>query len=357
MSVLQELKAAFSLWIDSVAGAVKTSLERFESASRIEVVEDDAGTFTVRMAGAAGKPAIAEAHSVAIAAGSVTALPPDWVRAFRDSRVELKLQPSRFLFRPLELPKRAAEFLDGIVRAQIDRLTPWSAGEAAYHWTQPTESTGERIVMTVVATARAMVTPLAQALADLGAAVVEISTLPPDGGASPVAVYSHRKRGQSELGRIRTVLLVVFVATGLAATTATIASGFLTDYYDGQAQQIQRRIAERRAVIRAGQAGSGNSAVELLERRKHSTPSSVMVLEALSAILPDHTYVTELRIEGDKVQVIGVTRDAPALIQILEQSPHFTRATFFAPTTRAPNNPGERFHIEARIKPYFGLDL
>ena len=131
----------------------------------------------------------------------------------------------------------------------------------------------------------------------------------------------------------------------------------MTNYYDGQDQQIQRRIAERRAVIRASQAGSGNSALELLERRKHSAPSSVMVLEALSAILPDHTYATELRIEGDKLQVIGVTRDAPSLIGILEQSPHFTRATFFAPTTRTPNSPGERFHIEARIKPHFGFDL
>ena len=40
-------------------------------------------------------------------------------------------------------------------------------------------------------------------------------------------------------------------------------------------------------------------------------PSSVIVLEVLSQILPDHTYVTELRIEGDKLRVIGVTRDAP----------------------------------------------
>ena len=97
------------------------------------------------------------------------------------------------------------------------------------------------------------------------------------------------------------------------------------------------------------------SPLRMLERRKYQTASSVIVLAVLSQILPDHTYVTELRIEGDKLRVIGVTRDAPALIRLIEQSPHFTRATFFAPTTRAPSDPGERFHIEAQIEPVFAL--
>jgi general secretion pathway protein L len=50
---------------------------------------------------------------------------------------------------------------------------------------------------------------------------------------------------------------------------------------------------------------------------------------------------------------VGITRDAPSLIELIEQSAQFTRATFFAPTTQAPGDPGERFHIEVRIKPEF----
>lgn len=353
MSRLSKIGNGFSLWIDAVARAASAALDRFQSARRIDVVEDDEGQFTIRLANGA-KSAALPPQRVHIVEGTTDPLPPQWAAAFRDSRVELVLQPSRFLFRPLDLPKRAFEFLDGIIRAQIDRLTPWNASEAVYHWTRPTQMPGERIAITVVATARSVVAPLVETIAGLGAAAVEVTTEAPGTDGGRVKVYTRRSGGQFEFRRIRFALLAVFIATGLAAALSTVASGFVAQHYDEQKRQVQRKIADRRAAILAGQSGSANSAVELLQRRKYASPSSVMIIEALSALLPDHTYATEVRIDGDKLQVIGITRDAPSLIQLLEQSPHFARATFFAPTTRAPNEPGERFHIETRIRPHFG---
>ena len=131
-------------------------------------------------------------------------------------------------------------------------------------------------------------------------------------------------------------------------------SSIAADSLDSEQQALSSKITARRAAMRLGQDGGG--ALRMLERRKQTTPASVIVLEALSKVLPDHTFVTELRIEGGKVQVTGLTRDAPSLIRLIEQSPHFEHAAFFAPSTQSPGEPGERFHIEARIKPHFRLD-
>jgi len=151
--------------------------------------------------------------------------------------------------------------------------------------------------------------------------------------------------------RVSGILLVVLLVAVAAAGVALAADFVIGGDLEARQNELARTITARRVQLRAGQGGVARDATALLARRKHETPATVIVLEALSKILPDDTYVTELRVEGNKLQIIGVTRDAPGLIRLIEHSPHFTRATFFAPTTHAPTDPGDRFHIEARIEP------
>ena len=391
MNVLGQIGESFSRWIDSVAGNVHCLLDRwFGSHRRVQLIEVEPDTFTLHAlrhdpdelqvlrakaigrinelrarfypSFAPGTAAEAEEASlpdqrIRIGQGAVTdTLSADWLEMLHGSRAELVLRPDRFMFRPLELPKRATEFLEGIVRAQIDRLTPWTVSEAVYSWTPPAEAANDRIQLTVAATARSVVAPYVQVLADLGAASIVVSTVPQDaaGGADPLKVFEQQSRGRIEITHIRRILMLAFAVTAAMAVVSIGVSSIAADSLDSEQQALSSKITARRAAMRLGQDGGG--ALRMLERRKQTTPASVIVLEALSKVLPDHTFVTELRIEGGKVQVTGLTRDAPSLIRLIEQSPHFEHAAFFAPSTQSPGEPGERFHIEARIKPHFRLD-
>jgi len=346
-----DIAAYFSRWIDTTASAIVSLLSSVWVGKTVQVIEEDTGSFLIQSDRAA--PSGLPFERVQIIDGKLAGAHPDSIIALLNgSRAELKLRPARVLFRPLELPQRATEFLAGVVRAQIDRLTPWTANDAAFGWSAPTEAGGDRIAITVAATARAMVQPIVDALVAAGAEAVAVIAAPPD--AAPITVLEHRRSGTLDVARVRRALVAVLIVTGLAAGVSLSVAGLAGMKLAREQEDLTRRIAERRMAIRLGREG-GPAATPLraLERRKYQNASSVIVLEALSQLLPDHTYVTELRIEGDKLRVIGITRDAPSLIRLMEQSPNFTRATFFAPTTRAASDPGERFHIEAQIEPVF----
>jgi general secretion pathway protein L len=350
MTALREAAALLARWVDAVAALVVHAVRAVSAPGIVQLTEEEDGAFAVRKAGAA----ISE--RVHFADGRVTGAHADGVaQMLRGARADVALRPDRFLLRPLELPQKAGEFLDGIVRAQIDRLTPWSAQDAAYGWQAPRSLGADRIAVTVVATARTLVIPYVQALTALGAQAVTISTrVPgPDAAAAPIRVFAHTVSGALDVARVRRAVIALLVLALLAAGVSLVASTVVTANLSARQDELARRIAERRAAIRTGRerADVANTPQRMLERRKYESPATVLVLDALSQLLPDHTYVIELRIESDQVRVTGITRDAPGLIRLIEQNPMFSRATFFAPTTRSPSDPGERFHIEAHIEP------
>jgi general secretion pathway protein L len=353
--MLTELKELFGVWIAAVTAAIHVIAARIMPQRRIALVETEAGRFTVHMVSARKGPALRPFTFELVQDRPHPALTADWQAALRGSCIDIIIRPDHVLFRAIDFPKQAADFLEGMVRAQIDRLTPWVAGDALFGTTPPVPLPNERIAVTLAATSKQIVQPLLALAADWRAASVAGLVEMPEAetAAAPIKLFERMLSGAAggalDVARL---LRMSLLCTGLAAAASLLISVYLDSEYAAQQQELQQQISQRRAALRINR--SDGTAETLLAKRKQSSPSSVMVLEAISRVLPDTTYVTELHVEGDKMQVAGLTQDAPSLIKLIEQSPQFARATFFAPTTRSQNDPGERFHIEAHITPYFG---
>jgi general secretion pathway protein L len=346
---LRNPAAAFLLWMDCVVMTIGRGVESLRRLPRLRLIEGEADVFRLEIPSGANC-SYADVDSVRIDNGRLIGRDCEQIAAaLRGSRTELILRLDRFLVRPLDLPKQAGEFLDGIIRSQIDRLTPWSADEAAFGWSRPVEIENDRIAFYVVATSRSLILSYVDVLKEFRAASIVVSAVPSAAqpGAGPIEIFEQRGVTAIDSGKLRRSLIALLVVAGLSCACAILADRIAGANLVAQKSDVLRRMT----VMRRDGSGEAPARQFELERQKTERPASVVVLEALSKILPDHTYLTELRIEGDRIQAIGITQDAPSLIQLLEQSRHFARATFYAPTTRSPGDRGDHFHIEARIKP------
>ena len=344
MKSFATIGAIINAWTGSVAAAIIAGFDRMVSPRVVRLIEDDSGGFAVETQ---AKPEDVPARIVFVD-GVLSA--PNLAPVLRGSRVEIVLQPARFLFRPLELPARAADFLEGIVRAQIDRLTPWSASEAVFGCSAPAESGADTITTVIAATTRKVAMTYVQAVASFHPAAIAVCTDVAERNAGRVKVFEQKARGHLDAARLSRALSIALGVAAAVALLAVTSAAYVGNSLGAQEAELARQISAQRAAIRAGNDGD-RSPIAALERRKYDTPASVIVLDALTQVLPDNTFVTELHLAGNKLQISGITRDAPSLISLIEQSQHFTRATFYAPTTRSPSDPGERFHIEARVDP------
>lgn len=345
---LTRLMDLFSAWLDMVAAMVALLLARLQRRTTCLLSEAQPGQFSFSTADGAALTLRLD--------GADGANPADLARALgprvKGQPVELRLDGARLLARPLELPRGAEPYLAGIVRAQIDRLTPWSADAALFGWTPPEEISGERIRLLVAATPRAAIAPLLERLKALEPGPIQVSAiLETPTGPTPIALLDLAGAGAGDDRRIRSVLMGLLAGAAFLATAALLVSGFAVSSLDEDLAAIEQKIDTTRRVLMAGRDGSsgGGAVLRALEQRKRELPAATLALEDLSRVLPDDTYITDLEFNGDRVRIAGVSAAPARLIVLLEQSGRFSGATFVAPTTPLPKGKAERFDIEAQM--------
>lgn len=265
----------------------------------------------------------------------------------------LLLPAAAGLRRRLLLPAAAAERLRDVVGFEIDRQTPFDAAAVAFDARLLRRREGDgQIEAELVAVPRQRLDPPLQALGPLAGTLAGIDLAAADGaplGVNLLAPAQRRRHGDPfrywNLALAAVALLAVAAALWQLLANRRAAADALEQSIARHAEQARRAAAQRQELVELieGQA--------FLDRTRAERPPAIAVIDELSRRLPDSTYLEKLAIEEESLLLIGLSREAPSLIQRLQGSPLWRAPALTGALQPDPGSGRDRFTLTAQLGP------
>ena len=149
--------------------------------------------------------------------------------------------------------------------------------------------------------------------------------------------------------------LLTTALTALAALLLVVAVTYPFVQQQIQLGRLEEQISElqpaavaagetRGAIVEAGRQSN------FFADKRNSTPTKIQLLDELTRVVPDDTWLTRIQINGTTVRIQGESEGASSLIGLIEASELLHDARFSSPVTKNPRTSNDRFVVEAQIR-------
>lgn len=261
----------------------------------------------------------------------------------------IRLGADDVLGKTFVLPLAAERHLDQVLAFEMDRETPFTAAEV--YWTSRVlrrEQAAGQLWVRVLILPRLLLAPLLQMLdrSGLRPHLAEIAAGPDRGSRIPLD-NTERRSARTRLSR------------PALAGCAILALVALTLPYVQQALPLlglERSIAaEKEAAAEAQrlqqQIDRLSGGITFVEQERVKLGRPLVVLAALTRLLPADTYLTDLSLHQGKITFTGRSAGASRLIALLARTDQLRNPAFAAPVTRIGGGELENFTITAEVAP------
>ncbi|WP_340120942.1 PilN domain-containing protein [Methylobacter svalbardensis] len=267
----------------------------------------------------------------------------------------LRLTAQQAIQKELVLPAAVKGNLFQVVTYELDRYTPFKA-EQVYFSVKQLEAEHEpgQIRVMLVLTPREMLDALYEDVKAMGMSplFVDYEAMPND--------LEHRYEGYNLLRdtlREKTANTPRLIYSGLIAAVflllaAVLVSPVWFEYRTVNALQEKIDTLEKDAKdVKALQLEIDAMIDEtrLLIAEKSAAPTVVDMLNSLSALMKDDTWLSYAQYSDGHLQIQGESPAASALIGVLEDSELFANARFVSPVTQDKISGQERFQITVDV--------
>lgn len=271
------------------------------------------------------------------------------------ARLILRLSRADAVQKELVLPAAAKENLQQVITYELDRYTPFKP-EQVYFAVKPLESghESEQINVMLILTPREILDTLYEDIKALGMTPLFADY---EGAANDLEDSYNYYDLLPEKYRKKTSKTEQLVHAGLIGGALFLLAAVLVlpVWFEYQAVNVLNQridgIEKDARSIEAMQLEIDATVDEtrrLLDEKK-STPSIVVMLNALSALMKDDTWLTYAQYSGGHLQIQGQSPAASSLIGTIEASELFSNVGFVSPVTQDKRSGLERFQITADV--------
>ena len=269
-------------------------------------------------------------------------------------RLLLCLPPEQVLRRTLALPLAVEENLRQALMFEIDRYTPFRPEHVYFDFRMlGRDADTKSLSVELAAVPKSTVDQGVARAATLGltvdGAVLADDVLQQDGDCRnflPAVVKGHKPsvRLRRRAGMAALAMLLLFALLAVPIWQKRSAANSLI------VPLAQAKAAARETDTLRDRLSKLVEEHNFLHDKKWHTPSTLLVLEELSKLLPDNTFVVQLIFDGKTVEIVGDTASSTSLVETLEASTLFKDVSFKSQLTKIPGTPNDRFHLSATLK-------
>jgi len=154
---------------------------------------------------------------------------------------------------------------------------------------------------------------------------------------------------------------LLIILTGLALFFGLTWGAGTFMHYRKEWEAVNAEITKRKPAVEAleklqTQGDSYRKEMSEFDQIRSGEISKVEILEELTRLLPNTTWIWNLKYNGKEIELSGFADSASDLIPLLDKSPLFEKVEFLAPVTKEMqmrgdgNKEKERFKIKAKIE-------
>lgn len=271
----------------------------------------------------------------------------------RDAQQNILLMPqSKVLATSLKLPLAAEENLGEVLAFEMDQHTPFTADKVYYDYAVTArDPERQELGVDLVYSPRTEVDRYCDVVAGHGIDLDIVTSRGRDGynfRAINLLPQSQRRRRRLVAHRLNIALAAsLLVLLAFAIALPIVQKNRALEALEAEVQVAAAAAREgnqlRRDLEKMAEAS------RFLVEKKRAEIMAVQLVDEVSRILPDHTWVSRLDISATELQLQGQSRASSSLIAIVEASPHFENASFRSPVVQVQGTDADRFHLSADV--------